>query len=244
MDKFSLYDFLGLVLPGALFIFLIQTISFQFEFLNCIFPVLRPEILLLLFLCISIMAGAILFVLNFHLVNKMKLYHRITGMYKHVADIYFNLGFMHKIMNESFNTKTQEWLNHDAYFSKSDYNSKSDDEKKLIKEMQDEAYDRMYYELEYKNVDSSVKTPQSFYFFFRQSALAFIFLIIYLIILFLLSILDTPTIKMPELSNIILLLIVLVIGYSSSVLLAIWFRKRMVLKLYWTYFTHLNLSNS
>ena len=106
--------------------------------------------------------------------------------------------------------------------------------------MQDEYYDRMYYELEYIGKIENAKAFQSFYFFFRQTTLACIVLLILGIVLQLLSLFSFFSLKTPETNSILWLAALLIILLLISIQLARWYRKRMVMKMYWAYFTHLN----
>lgn len=240
MEKFSLYDLLGLIMPGIIFVFLGQIILSIFSLCPTLLMIDGFEYSTVISLSLAIIIGAFLFASNFILVNKCKLYNAITGMYQHVADIYQNMDFLHHIMNSQLNFKTLDWFGHEVYTTKSEYELLSSEEKDSIKQLQDESYDRIYYELEYLKFDSQTKTAQSFYFFFRQSALAFIILLMVLLSLYLFSFLKIMEHYRGDNGDVLFLGILILCGALLSISLAKWFRKRMVMKLYWSYFTYLN----
>lgn len=240
MDKFTLYDFLGLLLPGVIFVFFCNTLNDFF----CIYPVLFKSVNMGvnigISLCFALIIGAIHYTANFYLANKVKWYNRVFGMYKHVADLYLQMKFLHKLMNQTLNQKANEWYKKDIFFNKVDFDKLDDKAKEEINDLQDVYYDQMYYELEYHNKIEHAKGFQSFYFFFRQTALACILLLLLTGVLCLLQFIPYLHINNPDTCKVIWLAILLFILLFISVQLAKWYRKRMVMKMYWAYFTHLN----
>ena len=246
MEKFSLYDFLGLLLPGVIFLFFFNLII-KLSGIN-LFAVfsfnLETDIIILL--CFALIIGAILYASNFYLLNESTLYNKLFGMYKHVADLYLTIKSWPESINKTLNKKAVEWYEKNIFFDNKDFNKKSDLEKAEIKKLQDEFYDRIYYELEYHGKNEHLKAFQSFYFFFRQTALSCLLLLFTDGLIFLITVLLSQKSDVILVFNIkifyvtIILLFLLII----SVLLARWYRKRMVMKIYWAYFTHLQLTSN
>lgn len=240
MDKFSLYDFLGLLLPGVIFLFFSNALN-QFYGINLeLFEALNWEIYISIALCFAIIVGAIFFASNFYLAKRVMWFNRFFGMYKHVAELYLQMPFLHKLMSQTLNKKANEWYRKDVFFEKNDYDKLDEETKNEINDLQDEYYDRMYYELEYLDKIENSKTVQSFYFFFRQTALAFILLLLFVAALSILQFFSWVNLSSPDTYKIIWLTTFLVSMLFISVKLAKWYRKRMVMKMYWAYFTHLN----
>jgi len=118
------------------------------------------------------------------------------------------------------------------------------DKKKHVKKLQNDFYDRMYYELEHEDKLENARTVQSFYYFFRQLVTAFILLIVAIIVLEVLSNFIFFGLNRPEISLIVWLLVFILTILIISIILARWFRKRMVMKMYWAYFSHLSLTSN
>jgi hypothetical protein len=91
MEKFSLYDFLGLLLPGVIFLFFFNLLNnlYGINLLPVITANLETDIVILL--CFAIIIGAVLYASSFYLVNKTKWYNHLLGMYRHrmVMKIYW-----------------------------------------------------------------------------------------------------------------------------------------------------------
>lgn len=239
MEKFSLYDFLGLLLPGVIFVFFVNTINNLYGVYPILFETVDWKVDISILLCFALFIGAVLYTSNFYLVNKTKWYNRPFGMYNHVTDLYLDMKFLHPLMNETLNQKAREWYGKNIFFNKKDFGELSNKEQNDVKDLQDEYYDRMYYELEYTGKNEHAKTFHSFYFFFRQTALACIILLILGIVLQVLSMFSYFGLITPDPNSILWLAALLIILLLISVQLARWYRKRMVMKMYWAYFTHL-----
>jgi len=239
MVKFSLYDFLGLLLPGVIFLFFCNTINKLYGLFPLQVQSVDWKINVGISLCFALIIGATLYASNFYLVNKTKWYNRLFGMYKHVADLYTDMNFRHLPMNENLNKKAQDWFAKDVFYSKENLDQLADDERKEIRELQDAYYDRMYYELEYEEKNEQPKTIQSFYYFFRQTALACISLLLLHSVLFALSFIPCSCLNSPDTSSALWLGAILLIILFISVRLARWYRKFMTMKMYWAYFTHI-----
>ncbi|MGP1551965.1 MAG: type VI-B CRISPR accessory protein Csx27, partial [Porphyromonas gingivalis] len=96
MEKFSLYDFLAIILPGIAFIVVFRII---FSSLHLSLPVDIP-LGLESTIVYALICGAVLYVLSFSLV---KLFPRLFGLYRHVADLYQKMKALHPIMNDTLN---------------------------------------------------------------------------------------------------------------------------------------------
>lgn len=235
MEKFSLYDLLGLLMPGILFVYFINLINSVFNVFSLSFQSDGWDISTLIFLCFSLIAGAMLYSVNFWLL-KQRRYEWLFGMKKHVADIYNELAFPFNQMNQSLNKKANEWYGKDIFFGPNANHHLTQEERDL----QDSFYDRMYYELEYLDKIDSAKTIQSFYYFFRQTVTASLLLLIVFIVFALICLIQGNAVPECKTSQVFWLPVLLVATIALSVGHAKWYRKTMVLKMYWAYFTHLN----
>jgi len=238
MGKFSLYDLLGLLLPGVLFLFFCNAISTLYGLTPALIGALNWQVNIGIALCFALIIGAMLYATNFYLVQK-KWYNLLLGMYKHVAALYLKMKFFHQLMNESLNVKANEWYGKNIFFTKADFDILTADQQKEAEDLQDEFYDRMYYELEYHGKIEYAKTVQSFHFFFRQTALACILLLLLELLLFALHFIPFLYLNTPDICTAVWLGGLLFFILFVSVQLAQWYRKRMVMKMYWAYFTHL-----
>ena len=238
MGKFSLYDLLGLLLPGVLFLFFCNVISNLYGFAPAFFGALNWQVNIGITLCFALIIGATLYASNFYLVEQ-KWYNWFLGMYKPVTVLYLKIKFLHKLMNETLNEKAKEWYGKNIFFSKADFDFLTADQQKETEDLQDEFYDRMYYELEHHAKIEHPKTFQSFYFFFRQTALACILLLFLEVFLFALHFITSLHLNKPDIFTALCLGGLLFFILFVSARLAQWYRKRMVMKMYWAYFTHL-----
>jgi len=236
MDKFSLYDLLGLLFPGLFFLYLFQLELNLLEISSfSIQMTLKSDWILFLFL--GLLIGSLLYVTSFAIVQK-KFFVRFFPVYHGVLRIYNNMPFMHDMFANTFNKKAREWTDKDVFIRKDSYDLLDEKQQKLQEDLQDEFYDRMYYELEYLAKIDVSKSFQSFYFFFRQSLLAAILLLLLALILFLYSFSHISVKQSICAIGIPLLFCILFTR------LAMWYRKQMILKMYYTYFTHLNLTQN
>ena len=239
MEKFSLYDLLGLLLPGILFVYFGNLLNLIFGIFKFSVSTSGWDINTLIFLCFALIAGAMLYAVNFWLIKK-NWYNWLFGMKKHVADIYMELAVPFDQMNQTLNKKATDWFGEKIFFSPDEL--KTDDtlltgEKRKL---QDSFYDRMYYELEYLDKIDSAKTLQSFYYFFRQTVTACLVLLAIFILLSAVYLATNLKVQASEPNLILWVPVLLLLTTSLSVGHARWYRKSMVLKMYWAYFTHLN----
>ena len=239
MEKFSIYDLLSLLLPGFVFIYFCNVLNTVFNLIPFLPQDSSLKIEIGIFFCLSLIAGAMLYAVNFWLIRQ-KWFDKPTKMYQHVAILYQNIRNKPSAMNDTLNKQAQDWFKQAIFYPETDWEAKSKSEKEQLKKLHDEFYDRAYYELEYLNKIDVAKTFQSFYFFFRQLATAFLMIIALMIPLSVASVFVQWGDKQPCLG----LQVCLFVGFSLAMLLSVgharWYRRNMVLKLYWTYFTHLN----
>jgi len=240
MEKFSLYDLLGLLLPGVLFVYFCNVLNSLYHVFPFLFTSDVWDISIGILLCFALITGAMLYALNFWLINNWKWFNWLFGMNHPVGDLYLEMISLHKLMNGTLNRKAIEWYGKDIYYSDADFKCLTKTEQKQAKEFQDEYYDRMYYELEYENKIENPKTFQSFYFFFRQLVTACLLLLLLIGILQVVILIPSSGLIQPKASDSIWFAICLLISLILSAILARWYRKRMVMKMYWAYFTLLN----
>lgn len=243
MEKFSIYDLIGLLLPGYVFVYFCKLLNSTFFVFPDFFIQNDNDIGIGAFLSLALIFGSLFFALNFFLVKKAKWYYNTLGIYKHVADLYINMPDLHVIMNDTFNEKAKSWFEAKIFFDSKEFPELKNDKQQKARNFQDEFYDRMYYELEYLGKLENARTVQSFYYFFRQLVSVFIVLLILTITLFVLCNIGFTGLYNPGFSFIFWLAILLLSNLIISVILARWFRKRMVMKMYWAYFSHLNLTS-
>lgn len=243
MDKLSLYDILGMLLPGVMFLFFISVINTNYDLSTSTFLNINTiddfKELSVLF-CFSMIAGSSFYTLNFYLVTKTNWYNKVFGMYEHVASLYLKATTLHGIMNKTLNKKAKIRFGKKIFYNTVQIGALQEDEQEASDKCQGEFYDIMYYELEHHDKIGYAKDFQSFYFFFRQMVTALMFTIMLTIIGLLYTIFMTDC----NLSDYGLVTAKMVFGFLLLMLLcthlARWYRKRMVMKMYWAYFTLLN----
>lgn len=240
MEKFSIYDLLALILPGALFLFFLSVFNNLFLIVDVNLQYSQWEMFLGVYLCLIIIFGALLYVTSFW--SKDTLFNKVFKFHIQISNIYHCKNELSNTMSDVLNQKSQEWFNTNIFNSEIGYNSLSEDNKENQSILIDKFYDRMYYELEYLNLIETPKTFQSFYLFFREIMLASFILIVLGLVLWFLSF--TCLLTQPECHTAIITFIVLLFCLITSVILAKWYRKRMVLKMFWAYFTYLNHKNN
>jgi hypothetical protein len=241
MEKFSLYDLLGLLLPGVLFVYFCNVFNSLFGVLKFAITTTGWDVSTLILLCFALIAGAMLYAVNFLLI-KQRWYNWLFGMKKHVADIYLDLAIPFQSMNLALNKKAIEWYGNLIFFSKEELARRKTQLTDHERNIQDDFYVRMYYELEYEDKIDSAKTLQSFYYFFRQTVTAcLLLLVLFLILMTGYAIFG----KLPrDMNQVLGIPILLILTVALSAWHAQWYRKSMVLKMYWAYFTHLNQNSN
>ena len=214
MSKLSLYSLLAVLLPGALFSFLINIILIDsgIDIINLSNN--NTSTNLALFLCASIFFGGLIHMLTMKMVNQKKynLYAKL-GMYQNVINIY---------------TKSSEMAFTQPFFKnlcKTRFNNTHEDS---LEQEGEKLYNWMYYSLEVNNNISIPKAFQSFYFFFRN---------LFTTCLLLLIPITSALLFNPLKTKYIIITVALLITATISVWLAIWYRKNMVQKMFWSYFS-------
>lgn len=230
MEKFSLYDFLAIILPGIAFIVVFRII---FSSLHLSLPVDIP-LGLESTIVYALICGAVLYVLSFSLV---KLFPRLFGLYRHVADLYQKMKALHPIMNDTLNRQAERWGLGKIYLSEEEFCQS--EEKEKIRMLQSDFYDRMWYRLDFRGKLGSAKSFQCYYFFFRHSFWGLVLISLILLSYKLLAYIpacDMEDIGWREYSNIAVPIMIL---SALFVFLAQWFRIKMVEKMYWTFYISL-----
>ncbi len=239
MEKFSIYDLLGLLLPGVVFLFFLNTLTHIFGIDPQLSQTLDWKTNIGITLCFALIAGAVLYASSFYFVKKAW-YNRLFGMYENITRLYFEMEDSLVHMNETLNQKAKEWYDKEIYFEKTAFDKFTKEERLENQRMRGKYYSRMYSELVYHDKIKYSITFQSFYFFFRQTALACSLLLVIGIITYGLSFIPCMCLNIPSASISLWLTFLLVALLFISTRLAAWYRKRMVSKMYWTYYTHLN----
>ncbi len=166
MNKFSLYDLLGLLFPGFILTWLLTTLSVFYHLSNHSVISNKLNSNLGMVFCVSMILGAALYVLNYALVQ-CSWYTKLTGLYQGVSDLYRSLEYPPDVKS-TLNKAAHKWFQMDLFYTNEEFVLLEDEKKKLIYQSNEEFYGRMYYELEYLEKLESPKIFQSFYFFFRQ----------------------------------------------------------------------------
>ncbi|WP_446784624.1 type VI-B CRISPR accessory protein Csx27, partial [Macellibacteroides fermentans] len=119
--------------------------------------------------------------------------------------------------------------------------SESDKEElDLLCKLREDFYDRMYYTLELSKNNEHPKTFQSFYFFFRQLVLACFILLLLSLVLYGLSCLNALSLSKPDWGSLTAFASLIILILITSIILARWYRKRMVEKMYWFFYIYIN----
>ncbi len=236
MDKFSIYDLLGLILPGAVLIFLLNTIRMIFG----IFPKYNFTDNWEIIVLFSIILGAILYMMGFILVNKTKWFPQFFGVYKSTGELYMEMTELHNTMNKQLNKRATEWYGKPIFPDIESYTLLPKKEKEKLSHLHGNFYERMYYELDYNEKLSIPKSFQGFYFFFRQLIIATSISIVVLMVCFAMSFFNwwsADTISLYEFIGYFVFLVIVILLFTW---LARWYRKRMVTKMYWYFYMHIN----
>jgi VIT1/CCC1 family predicted Fe2+/Mn2+ transporter len=235
MEKFSLYDLLAVLFPGIVFIYMLNAIRNLFGIFSCYNLTEEWELLIVL----SMLFGALIYVVSFTLVSKLKWLYKTFGLYTHVTDLYYKTP-LHDIVGDTLNKRADEWFHQHIFMSKPEFDALSATEKTGIRTKQDEFYDRMYYELDYAGKLDTAKTFQSFYLFFRNIFIASFISIVTGVIICLLNLVPFLHFAAPTCSDSTALVIVFAAILFASVSIARWYRSRMVYKMYWYFYSHIN----
>lgn len=240
MEKLSLYDILNVLLPGIIFYFFLSQIDAVYQWFPedsfTVFETSNEIKKLGVWLGISLFLGASLNVVNF-IILKKKWYGKLFGIYTDVFTIYDKMKDLHPTFNLLFNKKGVLWYGKEIFLRDEVYSKLNKNEQKEIQNFQDNFYSRVYYELEYLGKIEQPKTFQSFYFFFRQNLLTSSILLLFSIIAHIMYMAVNGW--NFQAAHVYLFLSLITLGILSK-LLASWYRAKMVRKMYWTYFIHIN----
>jgi len=235
MEKFSLYDLLAVLFPGVIFLYMLNTIRELFGILPDYELTDKWELLIIM----AVMAGAIIYVISFLLTSRCKWFYRTTGMYRHISDLYQKAS-IHVTTGIILNKQAKEWYGRDIFFSTAEYNLLPEAEKVEVCKLQDIFYDRMYYELDYAGKLTTPKSFQSFYLFFRNVFVATAISIALLIALYLINLIPAFHFAKLNCNETITDLVTITFVYFSSIFIARWYRQRMIAKMYWFFYAHIN----
>jgi hypothetical protein len=238
MEKFSLYDLLSVLFPGVVFVFMLNAVRNLFGIFSSYKLTEEWELLIVL----SVLFGTLIYVISFTLVSRWKWLYRTCGLYTSVT-VLFNRIPLPEIVRHTLNLRANSWYGQTIYTSPTEYADLTDEERTFIDKRQDEFYDRMYYELDYAGKLDSAKTFQSFYLFFRNLFIATLLSIFVGLLLLLLHLLPFLHLALPEGKDAVALAVIFTIVLLGSVYIARWYRQRMVQKMYWYFYVHINAKN-
>jgi len=230
MERFSLFDILSVLLPGAVLLF----------FLNALKAILAIDFDLDLVdlknvsefgfgLSMSLMLGALLNLITNSLKNN-KLFVKYLKIYEPIGKIMYSIKKPEEYFFKSLNIQSTYILKEAIFFNAERFAALPKKEKEKFMGLQNKFYSLAYYELQYAGKIDYPKTYQSFYFFFRQLVTASLLMII---------ISATILWKLALANGIVIIGCCVTLGITN-VLLARFFRSEMVKKLYIIYSIHLN----
>lgn len=210
MEKLSLYDFLSVLLPGALLTLLIEVVATDFG-LDLERHEINQYFRLTLFLTSAIFLGSLI---NISTRFFFKFYRKIK-LYTSIIDIY---------------TKSKSLKHIRYYFDDLMVNSQIPQLKTDIKFLNIEnLWNEIYYELEATDKIKVPKAFQSFYFFFRNFFTLGMILFPVLTFAFIYN--------RCAINKYTLLFIINIIGLLISLYVGKWYRGRMVERMFWTYYS-------
>lgn len=238
MEKFSFYDLLAVLFPGIAFLYLLDGVRNLF----LLFPAYQISDQWIFFTLLATCLGALIYSISFLLTRSLQDYCPWTKMYRSVSTIYLQDEKIHQTLGDELNRRAVCWYQEAIFFSADAFNVFDADKQKRIAELQDAFYDRMYYELDYADKLTVPKSFQSFYLFFRNLFWSTVFSMLLLILLYLVTLL--PCFKLAEVSftSVAMLFALYAIVGLISNRLACWYRERMVLKMYWFFYTHIHVT--
>jgi hypothetical protein len=234
MQKFSLYDLLSVLFPGVILLYMLDEVRRLFYMFPLWDLTKQWDVILIL----SVIFGAVIYVVSFWLTKHWEWLYKSLGIYKHVTQIY-NQSTLHKHLGEGLNRRANEWYGSDIFLPVEAFNELPKAEQKSISDKQDEFYDRMYYELDYLGKFDVPKAFQSFYLFFRNLFLASLLSALALVVAYLISFISNSNFAHVDVATFVYLLALFVVTAALSVVIACWYRQRMVHKMYWFFYTHI-----
>jgi len=238
MEKFSFYDLLSVLFPGVVFVFMLNALLGVFDCSDC-FDLSGEWELTVVF---SVLFGALIYVIGFWLTSHCKWVYRICGLYHPVVQL-FNRHPLPEAVIETLNNRAVTWYGKAIFTNKSVYDALPEQEQTEVGHLQDEFYDRMYYELDYCGKLDTAKAFQSFYFFFRSIFIASLLSVAAGILLYLLHFGAFLHIASPDGAKLGYTTLALLLLLFGSVFIARWYRQRMVWKMQWYFYAHLNSKN-
>lgn len=234
MEKFSFYDLLAVLFPGAIGLYLVDAVRQLYGICPDYSLTDKWEVVVIL----SVMMGGLIYRISFGLTRHANWFYQFTGLYRPVSELYFSAN-LHSIAGDTLNRQAQHWYGRDIFFAYQEYNELLPAIREKCADLQDEFYDRMYYQLEFDNKLSVPKAFQSFYLFFRNAFLTSVLAMLLLILLYLLHLVPGCTLVAPTTGRWLLHLTVIMAMQLSMLSVARWYRQRMVLKMYWYFYIYL-----
>jgi len=247
MEKFSFYSLLTILFSGFIFILMINGIYEVILFGDVPAEELKNSITGRIMsnwetlLVASVVVGSAIYAFSFFLVNNWKFIYRFPGLCVNVTKLFYQ-NQMPSFMYEKLNNKAKEWYGKDIFPENSIYGRLPDVEKENIVKLQGEFYDRMYYELDYEGKLEAAKEFQSIYIFFRNLFISSVIALLLLIVVIIINVFQHGFLEAFNTSCVILSIYIGI--FILSIAVAKWFRKRMVSKMYWYFYIHLNCKKS
>ena len=239
MEKFSLYDLLGLLLPGVLFLHFLGILNNLFVKANIAFPDTGLD--LGIYICFSLILGAVLYSASFYL-TQFSFYRKM--LYKPTGTIFMDNHKLRNQLGKKMNEISLAWFGKNLFLPQGDESESDKEELDLLCKLREDFYDRMYYTLELSKNNEHPKTFQSFYFFFRQLVLACFILLLLSLVLYGLSCLNALSLSKPDWGSLTAFASLIILILITSIILARWYRKRMVEKMYWFFYIYINQVNN
>lgn len=238
MNNFSLYDILAIILPGCTVLsvlrYLAQALGMDTS------PLHANSWEYILFY--SLIIGLGLYVFNYWLRKNAKAPMRYLGIYRHVADIYQADSRIHALMNETLNSYAQRHKMGKPFMTSKEYEQLDSKSRNETKEQQNLFYDYLYNLLNEKGALGGSKYLQCYYLFTCNSFIGMSLVVALLVGSILVGLCYTnihdllARIGYPLISTLVAIQI-------FFLLMCRFFRKRMVQRMYWSYFHYLSDQN-
>ena len=208
MEKFSLYNSLAILLPGSLPVFVLEILIKNSGNESLVTGSGFIDVAMLI--TASVFCGVMIHILSF----KMLTVYKKIGIYTPICKI-FKRSEYYAVMRDFFEEKCKERFNF------------ANDDEFCMDSNCDTFYDWMYYTLEVEDKIAVSKSFQSFYYFFRNF---FTMALLIQMLIFVYNVFYGCLVK----QNIIIYSMLFILFFSWYA--AVWYRKNMVRKVFWTYY--------
>lgn len=237
MEKFTLYDLLAIILPGALLTAGINVLLLQYGIVDKeVLSYLEKSQLfkLGLWICQSILLGGLIFKIS-DLLIRTTLYTKHLPVFQSIGYMFYKLKDIDVYHISFLKDLSVKWFGHNVFLLKNEAEALEEGTRTQYAKEVGLFFSRAYYELEYEGKLNLVMKFQSFYFFFRQTLTSVLLLMlpIYAVVM------KYNHKVTPIVLTLIMALIIWVLTY-----LAKHFRNEMMKKLFITYNTHLSINNN